>query len=277
MQRVSTIRRQLAVLLLWPALLVAQVDTRTLVLDTGREGPVSLAMQQLVTDYELQTRTVDDPEYKARHSYLGIDFKTLLTRAGFPPGVQLLLVCSDGYSIPFDSSVLLGNEWQGLLALRDTAATGDNYFVPLDHGGELVDLSPFYLVWSPHPDATGNSTVTPAELPWPYQLTGIRRLQPTDYQSAMPPAAAPAAVQEGFDLYFRHCIKCHSINGSGGTLGPALDVEHGLTDILARSNVRDLIVQMSKYVPQSKMPDFNDTLSEQGVDALLAYLTAMTR
>lgn len=277
MQRVSTITRRLAVLLLWPVLGLAQVDTRILVLDNGREGPVQLAMQQLVTDYELQTRTVDDPEYKAVHSYLGIDFKTLLTRAGFPPGVQLLLVCSDGYSIPFDSSVLLGNEWQGLLALRDTAASGDNYFVPLDHGGEKVDLAPFYLVWSPHPAASGNSATTAAELPWPYQLTEIRRLQPADYQSAMPAATAPAAVQEGFELYFRHCIKCHSVNGSGGTLGPALDAEHGLADVLAQSNVRELILQISKYVPASKMPDFDDTLSEQGVDAVLAYLTAMAR
>lgn len=254
---------------------LAQVDERTLILDNGRDGPVSIAVTQLVEQYELQTLTIDDIEYKEQHTYLGIDLKAVLTSAGFRPGAQLLLVCTDGYSIPFDSNVLLSNEWQGLIALRDQAATGDNYFVPFEHGGETVDFAPFYLVWTPIAGTT--STTAASDLPWPYQLTQIKVLQPTDFQSAMPPADAPAIVQTGFDLYFKQCIKCHSVNGSGGTLGKPLDKENGLAALLAGGTVRDDIVKISTRYPQTKMPDFGDAFSAEQLDALVSYLQSVAQ
>jgi mono/diheme cytochrome c family protein len=267
---VHAARRAVALLVFVATAAVAQIDERTLVLDNGRDGPVALPVTQLVEQYELQTLTIDDIEYKAPHTYLGLDLKTLLTKGGFRPGALLLLVCTDGYSIPFDSNVLLSNEWQGLLALRDQAATGNNYFVPFDHGGEKVDFAPFYLVWSPLNGAT--STTTASDLPWPYQLTQIRMLQPADYQSAMPPADAPATVQAGFDLYFKQCIKCHSVNGSGGTLGKPLDKANGLAALLASGTVRDDIINISTRYPLTKMPVYGDSFRAEQLDALVSYL-----
>jgi hypothetical protein len=173
-----------AALLAASAAVWAQIDDRTLVLDNGRDGPVSLPVTQLVEQYQLQALTVDDIHHKTMHTYLGIDLKALLTSAGFRPGAQLLLVGADGSSLAFDSNVLLANQWQGLIALRDQAATGDNYFVPLEQGGESVDFGPFYLVWSPIAGSTSTSTaststISASELPWPPELTQIKLLQPS--------------------------------------------------------------------------------------------------
>jgi len=173
-----------ATLLAASAAVWAQIDDRTLVLDNGRDGPLSLPLTQLVEQYQLQTLTVDDIRHKAMHTYLGIDLKALLTSAGFRPGAQLLLVGADGSSLAFDSNVLLANQWQGLIALRDQAATGDNYFVPFEEGGESVDFGPFYLVWAPiagsaSTSITGTSTASASELPWSRGLTQIKLLQPS--------------------------------------------------------------------------------------------------
>jgi hypothetical protein len=156
----------------------AQIDDRTLVLDNGRDGPLSLPLTQLVEQYQLQTLTVDDIHHKALHTYLGIDLKALLTSAGFRPGAQLLLVGADGSSLAFDSNVLLANQWQGLMALRDQAAIGDDYFVPLEQGGESVEFGPFYLVWAPIVGSASPSTASASELPWSRGLAQIK-LQPS--------------------------------------------------------------------------------------------------
>ena len=99
-------------------------------------------------------------------------------------------------------------------------------------------------------------------------------LQPADYQAAMPATDAAPLVQQGFDLYFRQCIKCHSVDGSGGTLGPPLDVEHGLTALLAKGDLAERISTISKFYPGSKMPDF-DSLDATAVNALVAYLNQL--
>lgn len=168
-----------ATLLAASAAVWAQIDDRTLVLDNGRDGPLSLPVTQLVERYQLQTLTVDDIHHKAMHTYLGIDLKALLTSAGFRPGAQLLLVGADGSSLAFDSNVLLANQWQGLIALRDQAATGDDYFVPLEQDGKPVDFVPFYLVWAPIAGSASTSTASASELPWPAGLTQIKLLQPS--------------------------------------------------------------------------------------------------
>lgn len=256
-------------------------DERVLLLDNGRDGPVAVSGAALLEQHTVLTLAIDDLEYEATHTYQAIDLKALLTQAGFAPGAQLLLVCTDGYSIPFDSTLLDDAHWQGLLALQDLQAPEGLHFVPFQHGADLVNFDPFYIVWSANSlvetvgSTTPSSALTLRDLPWPYQLTEIRLLQASDYQSALPAAAAPPEVSSGFDLYFKHCIKCHSVNGSGGTLGSALDQEHGLLSVLQRSEINALIRQIDLYYPQSKMPDFRDTLDTADTDAIIAYLQWM--
>ncbi len=252
----------------------AAADERVLRLDNGT-GPQSLTVDALLASHTAVTLTLDDIEYKESHTYQGILLRDLLQQAGFAEGAQLMLVCTDGYSIPFDSSVLSDPQWQGLLALQDIEASEGKHFIDFQHGADLVNFAPFYLVWTQTPGTPSAATSSVHDLPWPYQLTEIRLLQPADYQAAMPDADAAPVVQQGFDLYFKHCIKCHSANGSGGTLGPPLDAEHGLAALIARGDLAQRISQISKFYPQSKMPDFNSSLNATEADALVAYLDSL--
>lgn len=255
----------------------AAADERVLRLDNGA-APQVLAVDALLASHTAVTLTIDDIEYGESHTYQGILLRDLLQQAGFAEGAQLLLVCTDGYSIPFDSSVLSDPQWQGLLALRDMAAPADKHFIDFQHGAELVNFAPFYLVWSQTQQAaaaTTSNVQSVRELPWPYQLTEIRLLQPGDYQAAMPAATATPLVRAGFDLYFKHCIKCHSVNDAGGTLGPPLDAAHGLSALITKGDLAERIAKISDFYPRSKMPDFANTLTAGEVEMLAAYLYSL--
>jgi mono/diheme cytochrome c family protein len=253
---------------------VLAADERVLRLDNGKNPPVQLSVATLLKQQQPLTLAIDDIEYRATHRYEGVDLRQLLKQTGFEAGAQLLLVCTDGYSIPFDSSVLADAQWLGLLAVRDMDAPVGKDFIDFKHGAEWVNFAPFYLVWTQaEVSATASAKVALRDLPWPYQLTEIRALKPTDYQAAMPSASASVLVKDGFSVYFKHCIKCHSVNASGGTLGPALDAAHGLSTLLQRGDLRERIQSISKFFPGSKMPTFAGLLSATEVDALVAYLT----
>lgn len=78
-------------------------------------------------------------------------------------------------------------------------------------------------------------------------------------------------IMEGKRLFTDlHCQYCHSLNGRGGTVGPALD-EVGLRrnrDWLA-AHFRD----PKKVTPNTKMPNFN--LLDGEVEALVAYMSSL--
>lgn len=252
---------------------LAQSDARVLLLNNGRDPPRALNVTQLREQAAPIMLTVDDIEYGEPHTYEGLLLQEVLRIGAFRAGDQLLLVCSDGYSIPFDSAVLEKDEWQGLIALRDIAAAEGTHFVPFAHGREAVDFSPFYLVWTPQGETA--STLAARDLPWPYQLTEIRVQRPEDFAAAMPPESAGVRVKAGFDSFYRHCIKCHAVNGSGGTLGLALDSAHGLDELLQRGDVVERITNISRFYAGSKMPDFGDDFSAEELDALVGYLQSV--
>jgi cytochrome c2 len=78
-------------------------------------------------------------------------------------------------------------------------------------------------------------------------------------------------ITEGKRLFTDlHCQYCHSLNGQGGSVGPALD-EVGLRrnrDWLA-AHFRD----PKKVTPGTKMPNFN--LLDGEVEALVAYMSSL--
>ena len=105
---------------------------------------------------------------------------------------------------------------RGLLALRDTAvpASGGAHWEDYRHGAETINFDPFYLVWAGAYERMAPETEA---LPWPFQLTEIRRFDRDSYYApARPPAGAGSAAQKGFAIYTAHCGKCHRMRGVGG-------------------------------------------------------------
>ena len=222
-----------------------------------------------------ELRVAKDPHFGPDRVFAGFALQPLLDYIGLGDAPEFLLVCADGYRIPIDTSTLRQQPMRGLLALRDTTLPTDSEanWLPYQHGADTVSFDPFYLVWASADDSIDLDTET---LPWPFQLTEIRRFDRESYFApARPPAAADDALQEGFAIYTAHCGKCHRMRGVGGDVGPALDRDSSLSSLLTTAQLRDYIRHDESQFPQSKMPQFSKLLHPTEIDQVAAYLQAM--
>jgi mono/diheme cytochrome c family protein len=77
-----------------------------------------------------------------------------------------------------------------------------------------------------------------------------------------------AMVRAGQDIYTHKCLQCHSVNEGEVRLGPSLYGEmkkpHPKNDA---TDIRKILAN-----GKGKMPSFQDKLTKQDVDNLLAYL-----
>lgn len=224
-----------------------------------------------------ELRLAKDPYLGENRVFAGFELETLLNHLGLGDASELLLVCADGYQIPFDTSVLSQSDLQGFLAIRDTSlpANAGTHWPPYQHGTEIISFDPFYLVW-----ASTNSGADPdpdtETLPWPYQLAEIHRFDRVAYFApARPPAAAGEAARAGFGIYTEHCGKCHRMRGVGGDLGPVLDREGSLSSVFTTAQLSEFVRHDTSLYPHSKMPQFSKTLSSVEIGQLVAYLQAM--
>ena len=219
-----------------------------------------------------ELRVAKDPHFGPDRVFSGFALDPLLNHIGLGDASELLLVCADGYRIPFDKSTLKPS-LRGLLAVRDTAlpADGETHWEGYRHGAELVNFDPFYLVWAGAYDRLDPDTEA---LPWPFQLTEIQRFDRDAYFApARPPAGAD--LQKGFAIYTAHCGKCHRMRGVGGDVGPALDREGSLSSLFTTAQLRDYVRHDERRFPQSKMPPFSKLLRPSEIDQVVAYLRAM--
>ena len=216
-----------------------------------------------------------DPHLGENRVFAGFELETLLQHIGLGDASELLLVCADGYRIPFSTSVLSQSDLRGFLAIRDTALPADagTHWPPYRHGAEIISFDPFYLVWVNTDNGADPDT---EKLPWPYQLTEIHRFDRVAYFApARPPAGAREAAREGFEIYTGHCGKCHRMRGVGGDLGPVLDREGSLSSVFTTAQLRDFVRHDTSLYPRSRMPQFSKSLSSTEIDQLVAYLQAM--
>jgi sulfur oxidation c-type cytochrome SoxX len=80
-------------------------------------------------------------------------------------------------------------------------------------------------------------------------------------------------IEQGKQLFHSlPCIQCHSIEGKGGTIGPALT--HEQLEGKSRNWLHDQIRDPKLHNPNSVMPAFKD-LSDEQVDALVDYLVSI--
>ena len=107
-------------------------DDRVLRVQDGAEAR-QYAVTDLIAAIGLtELRVAKDPHFGPDRVFAGFALKPLLNHVGLGDAAELLLVCADGYSIPFDAALLSQPALHGLLALRDKAlpAAGDVRFVP---------------------------------------------------------------------------------------------------------------------------------------------------
>lgn len=243
----------------------------------GKPIPISRTRPPLIAEIRLDGAlctdgvTIDvpnDPVYDVPKRYTGMPFDRCLERlghpvGGLPPDTLVQVVCDDGYS-PFVRVADLTRD-RAFLASRDAGAPVGDDWMPLPSSATKRDPGPFYLVW---PGGQGADELHP----WPYGILALR----LGIAGDMLGPAAPASARQtaGFELFREHCMKCHAINGVGGTLGVDLNEPYNIFEYWRKEMLPDLIRDPARLRNNSRMPPFRD-LSEHKIGLILDYIESM--
>lgn len=208
-----------------------------------------------------------DPAYdKKPKKYKGYRLSAILKLLpeGIDPAAhEVRLSALDGFTVTVPMRQLLDD--RGVVAFADREAPASAPWQTFRQGKREVTPAPFYLVWPGVPYGP--------ERPWPYQLATIAVVSTAQaYGRAYPTHALQVA--EGFATFKARCMSCHSVNLSGGTLGPELNVPKNITEYWDEAHIRGLVKNPRDYRARSIMPAFGDLTAAQ-LDGLLAYLRAM--
>jgi mono/diheme cytochrome c family protein len=223
------------------------------------------SIAQVEKQHQAASAEVDDPVYKRKERYQGVWLRDVLKdlgHGGHPESeTYVRFRCRDGYAPMMPLTRALGAK--GLVAFRDMAASPGEKWRPLPGGENSATPAPSYLVWvSPPGD--------PEQYPWPYQMVAIELVSSSEALAGL----APGNSKPGQELFVAHCLKCHSINGVGGTLGPELNSPCSVTEYWNPRLLRRFIAKASSVRHGTRMPDF-DTLPDKDIEALVDYLHSM--
>ncbi len=226
----------------------------------------NLALQSRITTVSIS----HDPVYKSGKKYQAFPLQSIIKKLGknYPADLDqavIVFTATDGYKVSMAYPDAL--EEHGYLAFKDLSAQNTDW-TAFKFGKELITPAPFYLVW-PKPG------IDKWRYPWPFQLTNISIQAAGNYFGNAAPVSAKKSVVEGFTLFSRYCIRCHSVNSSGGSVGPELNVPQNVTELYDDKTLKELILNASAYRNKTKMPVFNNILNEQQVNSILSYFKSM--
>jgi len=246
----------------------AETDSRVLYLELSGKF-IELGMQDLQAIGMTEVEVPHDLVFPGVMRYRAVSLNKLLDHFGVPHHGQMMLICSDGYQLPLDLSLLDSANYKPYLAVSDISPEAKGNWQPYKHGREWISLDPFYLVWS----GSGKDYLQRfKQLPWPYQLTGMKLVQKDEYRNTRPADNASSDIKQGHQLFVQHCIKCHAVKGAGGKLGPDLNRANGLAKLADVQTLRQFILHVDQYYPATAMPVFARILSSQQADQIMKYL-----
>ena len=222
------------------------------------------SIAQMRKQHPLASAEVDDPVYNRKQRYQGflVDvLKNLGQGRRSDTGLYVRFRCKDGY-LPI-MPLARAREGKGLIAIRDARASRGEDWQPAPGKPSSLSLSPSYLVWvSPAGD--------PEEYPWPFQMVAIELVSSSDALAGLDGNGSKA----GHDLFVTHCLKCHAINGIGGTFGPELNSPCSVTEYWNPQLLSRFIGNAGSIRAGSRMPTF-DSLRENDTQVIVDYLRSM--
>jgi mono/diheme cytochrome c family protein len=216
---------------------------------------------------------VNDPLFTGNVKYDAYALGAVLTNEGIEPcGVeqQITFKAKDGYTVTRPlSDFLPGAESNtaSYLATNEHGATKDKPWRSLNEGREVVTPAPFALIWS------GDHNTVSKGRPFPHMIIEISFAK-ASVDPRSPGVEASEVVQTGAKLFTSNCSACHSINLSGGIVGPELNVPMNVTEYWSGEMLRKMIKEPISVHAGSRMPGFS-YLPEGELEALLAYVEFM--
>ena len=223
------------------------------------------SIAQMRKRHPLASVEVNDPVYRRKQRYRGLWLRDVLNDLrqgrGSQTGLYVRFRCKDGYLPIMPLARAMGGK--GLIAIRDVNAPQGEDWQPLPGSGSSSTLAPSYLVWVSPPGG-------PEEYPWPYQMVAIELISSSGAQAGLDPDSS----KPGRELFALHCLKCHAINGVGGTFGPELNSPCSVTEYWNPRFLRKFIAKAGSIRNGTRMPNF-DSLPEKDIQALVEYLQSM--
>lgn len=212
-----------------------------------------------------------DAVYKTSKEYQAYPLVEILKKISVPDSIKLdelviVFTAVDGYKVSMAYKDAFHEE--GYIALKDKAAPENKKWFDFKFGKQTMTPAPYYLVW-PKKD------LDEWRYPWPFQLASIS-LQPAKvYFGAAAPAGGDKTVTAGFNLFSRYCIRCHSVNRSGGEVGPELNIPKNITEYFKEEALAGFILNATAFRAGTKMPVFEKLLSVNEAQDIVSYLKQM--
>ena len=173
----------------------------------------------------------------------------------------VIFECKDGYKPLMELSKINGHA-NGYIAFKD-----------LDHKGtgnwddSLQKMfNPYYLAWDDVPN-------TDDSFAWPYGLVAIKLTSITSVYKDIYPSKDLALIK-GFNLYRINCMKCHSMNKVGGTMGLEFNIPKNITEYWKEKDIIAFAKNPTAFRKNSPMPGITH-LSEDEFREIVAYINYM--
>ncbi len=233
---------------------------------------LTLSLNNLTQSYPSVTVEIsNDPVYQRAQKYQAIALRPLIQAlakqyAGPLAQTSVIFSALDGYQAIMPYSTVIGHD--GFLAFRDLSATPKNWR-PFRFGRESMTPAPFYLVWP------GVKQQDKWRFAWPFQLASIQLKPSRQVYLDAAPKPQGETITEGFTLFSQFCIRCHAINGAGGTVGPDLNKPVNPTTVYSKDVLIQRILEAKRFNPMTKMPAFKPLLSSQQAETIIHYLEAI--
>ncbi|MDD5461967.1 MAG: cytochrome c [Methylococcales bacterium] len=212
-----------------------------------------------------------DPVYKTAKEYQAYPLAEILEKIRIPDSFKkdelvIVFTSADGYKVSMAYSDAFTE--QGFIAFKDNASTESKGWLDFKFGKQIMTPAPFYLVWP-------KKNLDEWRYPWPFQLVSLSLQSAKSYFGAAAPAHADARINKGFALFSRYCIRCHSINLSGGKVGPELNIPKNITEYFKEEELDKFILNAAAYRAGTKMPNFENIITADEARDIVLYLKQM--
>jgi cytochrome c2 len=211
----------------------------------------------------------NDPVYHKEKKYKAFDASLLikneidLTKID-PKNTKIVFECIDGYKPEMPLELFLNAK--PFLAFQDVDAPKGSKWEPIVKEGNEMNAEPFYIVYP-------SDSEKDSRYKWPYNLVKIY-LEPLNKSTLELYPLKNRKLETGYNLFQKHCITCHAINGIGGTMGPELNYPKSVTEYWKENELVDYIVNPASFRNKVKMPTLGITKQQsQEIVDYLKYLS----